>query len=178
MAQTWNLPLQGNAAAGSSKGMVDINDGFEALRTLHSGATEPTSTVAGMLWLDTTTDTLKLRNSTNAGWIVLGKIGDSETNFGAVRKDGDNNVMTGTIKMRTQKILLDPEDDCWIQAPSSDTLELATASTVRISIGTTQIDLKGMELKDPQNDGTDPTGTVVGRVFVDIGGVQRYLALY
>lgn len=176
--QVWNLPLQANQAAGSSKGMVDINSAAEALRTCHSGASEPSSTVAYMLWADTTNFLLKMRNSTNTDWIVICEIADATVNGGMVRKDGDNNVMTGAIKMRTQQILLDPEDDSWIQAPSSDTVEIATASTVRLSIGTTQIDFKGMEIKDPQNDGTDPTGTVVGRVFVDVGGVQRYLALY
>jgi hypothetical protein len=178
MAQVWNLPLVANTAAGSSLGMITINDGFEALRTLHSGATEPTSTVAYMLWADLTLFLLKMRNSTNTGWITLGKIADAETNFGAVRKDGDNNVMTGTIKMRAQKILMDTDDDCWLQSPSANQVDIATNSVVRFSITDTQIDFQGLELKDPQNDGTDPTGgAVFGRMFVDIGGAQKYVTL-
>lgn len=176
MAQTWNIPLQGNQSVAGDR--PKINNAFEALRTCHWGPTEPANTVPGMLWFDSTLNLLKIRDSIDDDWIVLGKVADTETNFGMVRKDGNLNVMTGTIKMRAQKILMDPEDDCWIQAPSSDTVEIATASTVRISIGTTQIDLKGMELKDPKNDGTDPTGAVVGRAFVDIAGTPRYLALY
>lgn len=176
MAQTWNIPLLGNASVAGDR--AKINNAFEALRTLHSGATEPSSTVAGMLWFDKTTGLLKIRDSINDDWIVLGKVDDASTNLGMVRKDGDSNVMTGTIKMRAQKILFDPEDNSWIQAPSSDLIEIATAGTVRLAISTTQIDLKSMELKDPKNDGTDPTGSVLGRVFVDIGGTTRYLAYY
>lgn len=178
MSQTWNLPLQGNAAVGSSKGMVDINAGMEALRTHHSGPTEPASMVAYMTWADTALFLMKIRNSTNNAWITLGSIADASSNLGAVQKDGTANVMTGTIKMRTQKLLLDPEDDCWIQAPSSDLLEFATASTVRLALSTTTIDFKTMLLKDPGNDGdTAGGGSQVGRALVDIAGTTRYLYL-
>lgn len=49
----------------------DLNSALQALATLSSGATAPSTTYARMLWADTTTNTLKRRNAANSGWIVL-----------------------------------------------------------------------------------------------------------
>jgi len=51
----------------------DLNSALEALATLSSGATAPTSTFAHQLWVDTATDpsVLKIRNATNDAWISI-----------------------------------------------------------------------------------------------------------
>jgi len=49
----------------------DLNDALLAIRSSSSGATAPTPTVAGMLWFDTATATLKQRNNANSAWIVV-----------------------------------------------------------------------------------------------------------
>lgn len=48
---------------------TEINAIFSAILSQNSSATEPTSTVAGMFWYDTTTSIFKQRNSTNDGWV-------------------------------------------------------------------------------------------------------------
>lgn len=50
---------------------ADLNNQLLALGTLMSGASEPSTTYAYMLWADTTADVLKMRNAANNGWIIL-----------------------------------------------------------------------------------------------------------
>ena len=56
-----------------------LNDAINTLVTTNSGSSAPATTYAYMLWADTTNNQLKLRNSLNTGWIVLGAL---SANFG------------------------------------------------------------------------------------------------
>jgi len=60
---------------------IDINDNLEALQTLNSGNSEPSTKAAFMQWLDTNTDpaVLKIRNAANTSWIDVGTL--SATDF-------------------------------------------------------------------------------------------------
>lgn len=49
----------------------DLNDGLQALGSLQSGATAPSTTYANMLWYDTANNILKIRNEDNDAWISL-----------------------------------------------------------------------------------------------------------
>lgn len=49
----------------------DLNAVLSAIATLNSGASEPTTMYADMLWFDTTTGLLKKRNSANTAWLTL-----------------------------------------------------------------------------------------------------------
>jgi hypothetical protein len=69
MAQTWTVPVGTDSAKASIKTMLPSM--LESLRTEHSGATEPSSMVAYMLWADTSTGWLKMRNAANTGWIKV-----------------------------------------------------------------------------------------------------------
>jgi len=42
-----------------------------AINGIHTKATEPSSTSAGLLWFDTTLNLVKIRNEANDGWIIL-----------------------------------------------------------------------------------------------------------
>ncbi len=55
---------------------IDINDNLEALQTLNSGNSEPSTKAAFMQWLDTSSDpaVLKIRNSTNQSWVEVGSL--------------------------------------------------------------------------------------------------------
>ena len=69
MASTWSVPIA--AATTIENSRTPINNALEALRTLHSGASAPASTVAGMLWKDTTAKLIKMRNDADDGWITM-----------------------------------------------------------------------------------------------------------
>lgn len=49
----------------------DLNDGLQALGSLQSGASAPSTTYANMLWYDTANNILKIRNEDNDSWISL-----------------------------------------------------------------------------------------------------------
>ena len=62
----------------------DLNTVLEAINTVNSGATEPTTTYAHQLWYDTTNDILKMRNTDNDAWIsiaTLNQTSDSVSSF-------------------------------------------------------------------------------------------------
>ena len=50
---------------------TDLNNALQALASTNTGATEPTTTFAGQLWVDTANDVIKLRNEANDGWVTL-----------------------------------------------------------------------------------------------------------
>lgn len=51
-----------------------LNNALDTLVTLNSGASAPSTTFAYMLWADTTTGLLKIRNAANSAWIVVGRL--------------------------------------------------------------------------------------------------------
>lgn len=65
---------------------TDLNSALQALATVSSGATEPSTTFAYQLWLDDAADpsVLKIRNDANTGWISLGKITQSTDLYSVV----------------------------------------------------------------------------------------------
>jgi hypothetical protein len=58
---------------------ADINSALSAIQTLNSGTSAPSSTAAGMLWLDTTGGApyaLKIRDAGNNHWLTLASVTD------------------------------------------------------------------------------------------------------
>jgi hypothetical protein len=70
MAQTWVMPPAGTDFVHTVL-KTTVPDALEALRTCHSGASEPASKVAHMLWADTATGWLKIRNAANTAWLKV-----------------------------------------------------------------------------------------------------------
>lgn len=72
MVQTWQIPVGSDILGVAVK--TQIPACLEALRTHHSGATEPASKVAYMTWADTSTGWLKIRNAANSGWLKVARL--------------------------------------------------------------------------------------------------------
>lgn len=70
MAQTTSFVIA-NAAGAAVR--ARINEVIAVLQSTSAGASPPTATVAGMLWVDTSVSppVLKRRNATNNGWDVM-----------------------------------------------------------------------------------------------------------
>lgn len=68
-----------------------INDALNTLITSNSGSSAPTITYAHMLWADTSTGLLKLRNAANTDWAVIGTIS---------KQNGSQIVPSGTQAQR------------------------------------------------------------------------------
>jgi hypothetical protein len=71
----------------------EMNDALQALGSLSSGASAPSTTYAYQLWADTTTGLLKIRNAANSAWINIGTL--SATGLGLLSKSGGS--LTGAI---------------------------------------------------------------------------------
>lgn len=56
----------------------DMNNVLRAIAENNMGATAPTTTYAGMWWLDTSTSpaTLRIRNNTNSAWVSCGNLNE------------------------------------------------------------------------------------------------------
>lgn len=52
----------------------DLNNALEALASQNSGPTAPTVTYAGMMWVNTSNQTIYQRDSLNSVWIEMGRI--------------------------------------------------------------------------------------------------------
>jgi len=52
----------------------DINNVLQAIVTNNSNTSAPSVTYAGMWWLDTTNNYLKLRDKDNADWVIVGEL--------------------------------------------------------------------------------------------------------
>ena len=70
MAQTSNFVIANDAGAAVR---ARINEVIAALQSTSAGASAPTATTAGMLWVDTSLSppVLRRRNATNTGWDAL-----------------------------------------------------------------------------------------------------------
>lgn len=53
---------------------ADLNANLQALGTLMSGSSAPSTTYPFMLWADTANDLLKQRNAANSAWIIKGTL--------------------------------------------------------------------------------------------------------
>lgn len=116
---------------------ADINLVLDAIVSNNSSSSEPTDTFAYMWWVDTGNNLLKLRNSTNDGWITVGST--SAANLGLLSASGG--TITGNLE---------------IGAAGSLTFEGATADEFETTIAVT----------DPTADRTftlpDATTTAAG----------------
>jgi len=59
----------------------DLNDALQALGSLNSGSTAPSTTYANMLWYDTSNNILKMRTEADDAWIDLGTLNQSTNEF-------------------------------------------------------------------------------------------------
>ena len=79
----------------------DLNNALQALASVSSGSSAPSTTYAYQVWLDTTTATapiIKQRNSANNAWITIGTIGsDGSISFAGT---GYLDIPVGTTAQR------------------------------------------------------------------------------
>lgn len=60
---------------------ADLNNALQALASLSSGATAPTTTYANMLWYDSGNNILKMRSEADDAWISIGTLNQSTNTF-------------------------------------------------------------------------------------------------
>ena len=111
---------------------ADINSALSAIQTLNSGTSEPSSTAAGMLWLDTTGGApyaLKVRDAGNNHWLTLASVTDP----GA---DGNLELLPGKINLPSSGGVFESDGSTEILTETSGAVTLkntAIDSTVTMS---------------------------------------------
>lgn len=99
MSQTWHLPLLTTDTLSDSR--TYLNDAYEALRTMFSGATAPSTPVAGQLFYDTDDKLIYVYDG--ATWRLIGDA--NLTNLGLLPKaGGSGNAMSGALYMGSQQV--------------------------------------------------------------------------
>ena len=79
----------------------DINNILQAVVTLNSGTSEPSTMYPFMIWVDTTNNLVKMRNGANDGWLTMPfamNASDTAPN-GLTVSGGDLTVDTSTLKV-------------------------------------------------------------------------------
>ena len=127
---------------------ADLNTQLLALGTLQSGASEPGTTYAYMLWADSANGLLKQRNAANNGWVSLGSL--VTTNLGMLPIAGGTmtgafGVTAGTVS--APGVFFSGDTNTGVYSPNADTLALATAGTNRLHI--TSAGLVGLGTSSP-----------------------------
>ena len=131
----------------------DLNNALAAIVSNNSSSTEPSTTFAFQWWMDTNTNTLKLRNSANSAWLNVGDI--TTANLGLVTTATANSTylakaggtITGALEIGTAGSLVfegatanDFETTLAVTDPTADrtiTLPNATGTVALLSLAQT-----------------------------------------
>lgn len=115
------------ANQGASSARTDINNALQSLASLNSGTTAPSTTYANMLWYETDTNRLYMRNEANNAWLNIGYIDQT---------DGleilDNTKVVNTSGTQTG-LLGDQATSAW-QAGTGTTDSLVSPANIKSAI--------------------------------------------
>ena len=107
---------------------ADINSALQALGSLNSGSTAPTTTYANMLWYDTTNNTLKMRSEADDVWISVGYLNQSTDEFSLF---DDTKVVNSS---GTQTGLIGDQATALWEAGTSTTESLVSPAKVKSAV--------------------------------------------
>ena len=119
---------------------AELNTVLGDVQSLNSGSSDPSTTVAYKIWVDTSTNLLKIRNSSNNGWLVLGSLTDAAhtNNFGlATKADPD---FTGTVDSAGDIVMAGTGA---LKLPNGTTAQRPTAATGQIRFNNTTTEFEG-----------------------------------
>ena len=119
---------------------TELNAVLGDIQSLNSGSSDPTTTVAYKIWADTSTNLLKIRNSANNGWLVLGSLTDAAhtNNFGLATKASPD--FTGTVDSAGDIVMAGTGA---LKLPNGTTAQRPTAATGQIRFNTTSTEFEG-----------------------------------
>ena len=160
MADVTNYTIENNSGQNVR---IDLNAVFAAIQSSNSKSTDLTSSqcVAGMPFLNTTSNILKIRNSSNGGFTEIGNI--DSANLGLLPKAGG--TMTGTLT--TVDVAFQGDNYSVLWDKSDDALEFAdNAKLVFGSSSDLTISHSG------SNSVFNETGT--GNLQLQLGGSTKF----
>ena len=119
---------------------AELNTVLGDVQSLNSGSSDPSTTVAYKIWVDTSTNLLKIRNSSNNGWLVLGSLTDAAhtNNFGLATKAEPD--FTGTVDSAGDIVMAGTGA---LKLPNGTTAQRPTAATGQIRFNNTTTEFEG-----------------------------------
>ena len=160
MADVTNYTIE-NASGANVR--TDLNNVFAAIQSSNSKSSDLASNqcVAGMPFLNTTTNILKIRNSSNGAFTEIGNI--DQANLGLLSKTGG--TMTGplllddTISASTPALSFDGDSDTGMFRAAANVIGFTTGGVERALISQNGIDIKdGLALRLQDSDGSPFVG--------------------
>ena len=147
----------GNAVGATFR--ADLNTCLGDIQSLNSGSSDPSTTVAYKIWADTANNLLKIRNSANNGWLVLGSLTDAAhtNNFGLATKASPD--FTGTVDSAGDIVM---GGTGALKLPSGTTIQRPTAATGQIRFNSSTTSFEGY---NGSAWGELANGVPVGSVF-------------
>lgn len=144
----------------------DLNDALQALGSMQSGTSAPSTTYANMLWYDTTNNIVKMRNEDNDAWISLFTLDQSGDLVSALYAAS---VTVGDGSASAPSITNDGDTNTGVYFPAADKIALATGGTQAVIVDASQNVGIGT---------SSPLYTYANRVSMTINGTsQAVLAL-
>ena len=104
---------------------ADINSVLQAILTNNSSSSAPSTTAAYMFWADTTSGTLKIRNSSDNAWVELLQI------------DGTLTLEDGSAS--TPALAFRDDLNTGLYQDTNDTLNFSTSGSERLELGGTTV---------------------------------------
>jgi hypothetical protein len=155
---------------------ADLNNALSAILSNNASATEPTTTTAYMLWVDTTNNLLKMRNSADNAWITLPV---SITTSNAVDIDGGTvNTITSLSfsSGETVTTILD-EDDLSSDSASALATQQSIKAYVDSQVTAQDLDFQGDTGGALSIDLDSETFTISGGNGIDTSGALNTLTI-
>ncbi len=128
----------------------DLNNALQALGSLNSGSSAPSTTYANMMWYDTSANILKVRSESDSTWINVGYLDQSNHLF----KILDNTVVTNTSGTQTG-ILGDQATSIW-ETGTGTTQSLVSPANVKAAINAS-VSTKPLVLMQDEVSGYSPS---------------------
>lgn len=106
----------------------DLNNALQALGSLNSGSSAPSTTYANMMWYDTSANILKVRSEADDAWLNVGYLNQSTNEFSIL----DNTKVSNTSGGQTG-LLGDQATSTW-QTGTGTTQSLVSPANVKASV--------------------------------------------
>jgi hypothetical protein len=104
----------------------DLNDALQALGSMQSGTTAPSTTYANQLWYDTTNNIVKMRNEDNDAWISLFTLDQSADEIAS--------VLVGSGSASAPSIADVADTNTGIYFPAANKVGITTDGTERVIV--------------------------------------------
>ena len=124
---------------------TDLNNALSAIVSNNSSSSEPSTTYAYQWWADTTTGILKIRNSSNNGWVEL------------LQLDGTLTLEDGSAS--TPGLAFRDDLNTGIFSSAADNFDIATGGSVRANVSSTGLNVTGTVIDDGATHDGDVTFT-------------------